>query len=208
MATRKTGCWNWMPQPMVAPALLNPKAATASTRNENRMPAAVIRNPSLTRPRSTPPCSIIPRSLMDNTGSTQGMRLRMKPPKSARARMVNKVLKGAASSMPGTAVTVFSMARAPSTNVRVSRGLLDGTAVSPLTATGIRNSAILPPPEISTSGMPNCSCFGPSTRMSGLVNGRLERASTSSTGAASLPVSRTCSIDRPRSAPLPGTRAA
>ena len=66
-----------------------------------------------------PPCSTAPRILIDSTGSTQGMKLRMKPPSSASGRMPRSGLEPAAGGA-ALAVTAASSARSPSTSVTVS----------------------------------------------------------------------------------------
>ena len=79
MKTRNSGCWNCTPQPTAMPADLSATIAAARIRKDRIIPAAEARKPRRTAVRERPPCSITPSSLIDSTGSTQGMKLRMKP---------------------------------------------------------------------------------------------------------------------------------
>ena len=91
-ADTKAGFWNWMPQPTAAPADRAMTAAVARSRNETRMPVAVARLPATTAPR--PPSALFtsPTIFSDRTGSTQGIALRIRPPRNARRMKPRKLL--------------------------------------------------------------------------------------------------------------------
>ena len=55
MPARNQGCWNWIPQPIAAPAALSAIRATASTPKEAITPEAVARRPNRATRRSAPP---------------------------------------------------------------------------------------------------------------------------------------------------------
>ena len=108
-----------MPQPTVMPAAFTATAALASTAKEARMPADDARKARRVSVRPAPPWPTTPRSLIDSTGSTQGIRLRIKPPKSAVSSARTKPAL-APLALPTTGVTPISVARSPSVSVSVS----------------------------------------------------------------------------------------
>ena len=52
------------------------------------LPAEDARKPARTAPRSAPPCPTTFSSLIDRTGSTQGIKLRISPPITAKTMIV------------------------------------------------------------------------------------------------------------------------
>ncbi len=108
-----------MPQPIAAPDAFNPISAAAISANEASTPSAVINSPIRTRRRSAPAWLATDSIFNDSTGSTQGMKFRMSPPRRATARIGNS--RGASPRIgSASGVAGNSAALAPSTNVKVS----------------------------------------------------------------------------------------
>ncbi len=190
-----------MPQPTAWPLALSPTSAAASARNDTTIPAAEARKFARTVARAAPPWPTTLSSLIDSTGSTHGIRLRMNPPSSASASTPSSPSAPGAAA-PCVTVSVRSAARSPSTRVSVT---LFPTRVSPGAApTGTRRTACRPPSLNDAAGLPKLQPLGPSTNRSGAANGVSARADTDICGAAPR-LNAACSIATP--APSPGTRA-
>ena len=76
-----------MPHPSDAPASFSAVTIPASSIKEVRIPALLARNRSLIARLSEPACSML-LSFMPMTGSTQGIRLRISPPSSAKSTIL------------------------------------------------------------------------------------------------------------------------
>ena len=95
-----SGDWSWNPQPISAPSDLSTTRTPAKTQNDARTPNAysapwsrIARASRLSDPAK-------PSTLIDNTGSTQGMRLRINPPR--KANMIAAARPGAAAAGAAT----------------------------------------------------------------------------------------------------------
>ena len=200
MKMRKAGLWNWMPQPTACPPALSATSAPARTRNDTTIPAAEARKFARTVARAAPPWLTTLSSLIDSTGSTHGIRLRMRPPSSASASTPSSPPADAAA--PCATVSARSVARSPSTRVNVT---VLPASVSPGTApTGTRSTACRPPSLNEAVGLPKLQLLGPSTNKSGAANGVSARADTDRNGDAPR-WNAACSMATPP--PSPGTRA-
>ena len=209
MAMRNQDCWNWMPQPTAMPAALTHTSAPARSRNETTMPAAEAKKLRLTARRSPPPWPTTPRSLIERTGSTQGMRLRISPPSTARTRMsgsdsvASVTARGTVPGGDATTARVRSAVRAPSTRVMVRRVPAKPVSGAPSTETSRR--APLPPSFRLTLGAENTRSSGPSTYRSGATNGMVALAVTRSTVPAPPSTTSARSMATPWADPSPGT---
>jgi hypothetical protein len=76
-----------MPHPSDAPASFSAVTIPASSIKEVRIPALVARKRSLMARLSDPACRML-LSFMPMTGSTQGIRLRISPPSSAKSTIL------------------------------------------------------------------------------------------------------------------------
>ena len=85
---RKIGSWNCIPHPTVFPAVCRPIVPKASRRYEEIMPAVEARKLIRTFQLFPPIFCRTPRILIDKTGNTQGMRLRIIPPTSAKPNIM------------------------------------------------------------------------------------------------------------------------
>ena len=128
-----------------------------------------------------------PSSFSASTGSTQGMKLRMRPPNSATASIGKSAARSTAGD-PSTGVTTASIARPPSTRVTVS--FLPGSAASaarvPLALS--RSTASPGPAPATVRGAPKTTAPAPSMKASGATSGgSLLTASSSRAGPARPP---------------------
>ena len=80
---RKIGFWNWIPQPICAPAKRNAARLAARIRKELIMPAAEAKNRRLIRLRVAPANWITDATFSDRTGNTHGMKFKITPPRKA-----------------------------------------------------------------------------------------------------------------------------
>ena len=213
---RNHGCWNCRPQPTACPVAFSRTSAPASSQKENRMPAAAATNPARTARRSPPPWPTTASSFIDKTGRTQGIRLRMSPPRNARPSIAaSRCLPSATTLAPGEAAAVApivaltvpdcSRERSPSITVSVSGRPRNGRfSPSPLNTATVRE-AVRRSSDIATAGAPKASGGCASTKTSGAASGSAERSATTNFGSLSSPLSPTPSTVRP--CPWPGTSA-
>ena len=85
MTARNSGFWNWTPQPTVPPASRSIASPPASSMKLDTMPAAPARKRSRNWRRGAPTADNTDDSFSASTGRTQGIRLRISPPRSARS---------------------------------------------------------------------------------------------------------------------------
>ena len=209
IAVTNTGCWNCVPQPMRWPADLSPIRVTASSISENTTPAAVARKLARMRAGGASPWRTTDISLSDNTGSTHGIRLRIRPPRSATPIMAVlvanqvKVETGA----PAAMVAARSIAWSPPANVSVTAR---PASVAPTgnAVLGVNENVARRPASASSSrGGSNAMAGSTSTNRSGATSGSVACATTSSVGCSLVPRAVTLSIVSPPSSPVRGTRA-
>ncbi len=94
------GSWNCIPHPTATPKFFRVIAPTANTQKVNKMPKEVAKKPNRIERRSLSEWLSTLVSLIAKTGRTQGIKLRIKPPKRAIAMMIRNcepvlVLRGA-----------------------------------------------------------------------------------------------------------------
>ena len=162
MPERNHGFWNCRPQPTASPASLRPARAAASSRNAATIPADVARKAARTSPCARASSFTTLASFIASTGSTQGIRFRISPPRSATASIASSVVGGpAGGAVPS--VTLRSTARAPSTSVSVTcPPAAMGAAPGPAAA-GIVSVAARPPSAKRATGLAKLQPAGPST---------------------------------------------
>ncbi len=190
------------------PAACRPISAVARTRNEKPIPAADARKPRRTRRRSPPPWPTTASSFIDKTGRTHGIRLRMRPPRTAKRtisasdRCAGCLGAGAAAAACAADDRPLLDGPSPSTSVRISgvRAFASASPSRPCTVT--RNVTPLPSAARSTEGAAKARSGGPSTKRSGETKGCDARARTTRrSGTSSL--SRTSSIAMPAGPSMP-----
>ena len=110
-----------MPQPTAAPASFKPTSPPAIARKDVIIPSEEAIKLIRTVRSSAPPWETTPRIFNDITGSTQGIRFKISPPRRAKARIVGKengrVLVMVGADLPSVTVSVRSADRAPSLSV-------------------------------------------------------------------------------------------
>jgi hypothetical protein len=128
------------------------------------MPKAVAADPRRTSRKPLPACRVKARSLIESTGSTQGMRLRIRPPSKAESRATKNTELCAGIASP--AGPLNSAARFSSTSVSVNGRSGDGNATSRTV-----KRAIFPASCSSTFGAGGIPFPAPSTKRSGRTKG-------------------------------------
>ena len=86
MIRMKAGDCSWKPHPISSPVALMARTIPAKAMNVPMTPAAYVRLCERSRARGVSRCLMRPKSFMEITGSTQGMRLRIRPPRKAKRR--------------------------------------------------------------------------------------------------------------------------
>ena len=164
-----------MPQPTAIPADFRIVRAAARTRNDDIMPAADAKKLNLTALFSDPPWPTTLRTLIESTGSTQGIKFKISPPKIPKARIYK--IETSALELEGGAwavgpnkgspmISFCSALRLPSTRVTVnSRPLIvfptsSSKNFNPSTSTS--NKAVRWSGPRVTLGLVNVSSSGPS----------------------------------------------
>ncbi len=175
------------------------------------MPAAEAMKLSLTFRGSPPPCPTTPSSFIDNTGSTHGIRLRIRPPSTPKARITASEVSafGIATAAAGFVVSTgnrLSAPRSPSTSVTVINVPGSGFSrysapITPTSRTALRSSR-----SRITRGDSKASSAGPSMKTSGAENGVIEVALMSNRVSPPVPTIWTGPRSRPWALPSPGTR--
>ncbi len=200
-AARNTGDWNCTPQPTDSPAARAAITTPASAIAKAITPAAEARNPVRTRAADCPAPATAPASLIVRTGSTQGIRFRISPPRNAAANAPRRgaVARGGAGGAAASGAGKVA-ARAPSTIVR-SMGV---TSIGEGgTVTGRRAQSVRPPSASRMSGAPKparpASGNTSGARRGGSAATSIVRASSDRCAARSV---------RPAASAVPGTRAA
>ena len=181
-AAMNTGCWNWMPQPTASPAdfsAINPEASSSS---EKMMPAAVARKLARTVAGGALPYLTRDISFNDSTGKTQGIRLRIRPPSSAKANMKTPVRIDDIwpAPTPAAMTALCSTARRPSTSVIVTGR---PASVAPAGSSPVMAIVRIARRLLSArrrTGVPNAASGSASANTSGALNGSSDCASISS----------------------------
>ena len=88
--TMKAGDWSWKPHPSCSPPARRAIRTDASARKETSTPAVKTSPCRRAFAGSSPAWWMNPSTLMDSTGSTQGMRLRIRPPTRAKSRACHR----------------------------------------------------------------------------------------------------------------------
>ncbi len=154
---------------MAIPAPLRPIRTPAINSNENRIPAEDAKNPTRTARCAEPPWLTTFSSLIDRTGSTQGIKLRIRPPITARTIIVSsdwestvppKPIDGTVPS-PTRTDTTCSIARPLSTSVR-RRGAVSNSLWGTPPAVSVR-TALRASDASDTFGRLKKAPSGPST---------------------------------------------
>ena len=193
IAAMKAGSWNWTPQPIERPAAFTAMSAPAMTRNETTMPAAVARNPARTARGARPPWLTTEMNFRLSTGSTQGIRLRIRPPISATPSMASSEGPGSSSTAEAPCVIVVpcSSARPPSLKVKVTLRPVSLAPTGSGCVSGRSKVASWRSAEKAVRGVPRLASGLTSGMTSGCMNGWSDRARISSAG---LPLSDTSCV--------------
>ena len=178
-------------------------AAPARPQKATTTPAAAARKPRRTAHGASAPAVATDINFSDNTGKTHGIRLRINPPSTAKARMVHSGRQSRVA-VADPAVRRFSTKRSPST--AVTRNAAPTTGARPWTVSGKVNVAVRRSLSKRRSGAPKVTPSGPSGNTSGLTRGAsaLSRTRNRSGGA---PMASTAVTRRPAPERSPGTRA-
>ena len=158
------------------------------------------------------PISTTLSNLIESTGSTQGIKLRMSPPKTpnpSTARNSARLDSGGASGRmaPWATLERYSADRSPSTSVSVTSEPARVSGAPGTAETGIEIWARRSLSDKSVFGGPKRSVCGPSTKISGAENASRARAVIARAGCFIVPPDSTFSIASPAFAPSPGTRS-
>ena len=134
----------WNPQPAAVPAACSPNQITATTQNDTTTPAANTRPCILIFALSSPACSTKPRILIDNTGNTHGMRLRISPPKNAPSNTTSSPLPAStasSSSAPTSAATPTDPGNLSPTGIFTSTPVVSSNTRMPVSSAGTVSGA-------------------------------------------------------------------
>ncbi len=189
-----------MPQPSMAPDHFSPINEVASSKKLSVMPEAVAADPRRTSRKLPPASHVNAKSLIESTGSTQGIRLRIRPPSKAESSAAknSEPLSGIA----WAAGTLNSAARFSSISVAVKGRPAGGNAASRT----VRRAA-LPASCSSTSGAGGIPSPTPSTSRSGRTKTPdLLLRSTTRVGFDPGPEKRVPMTSTPAASGEPGTR--